>query len=111
MKTFFISLHMTTFSLQVFVAFPRFLPGVAATLARTPLLTSDFQAVFQPFPSWEAQTEGDCDALQSVVDLYLDRKEVLWALDSGVTGTLDRPLRRCAPKAVGYDPVTGKVSV
>lgn len=93
----------------MYVAFPRLRPGVAATLARAPLLSLHHEPVFEPFPSWEAQAEGDCQALQSVVDLSLDRKDVLWVLDSGVTQALENPERQCAPKAVAYDLLTGKV--
>lgn len=78
-------------------------------MAKTSLLSLNHEPVFEPYPSWEAQAEGDCSALQNAVDIYLDSKNMLWVLDTGVTQTLDKPVRQCAPKAVAFDLITGKV--
>ncbi|XP_026470399.1 protein yellow-like [Ctenocephalides felis] len=92
---------------EIFVALPRFKPGVPVTLGKTSL-KKGCAATFAPFPCWSMQEEGNCNALQSVVDVFLDRQEILWALDTGVTETLENPIRRCPPKVVAFDTKTGK---
>lgn len=58
---------------EVFVALPRFKPGVPVTLGKTSL-KKGCAATFSPFPCWSMQEEGNCQALQSVVDIFLDRQ-------------------------------------
>lgn len=94
---------------DMFVAIPRLRPGVAATLVMTPLKKNGCQVTLTPFPCWSMQEEGNCDALQSVVDLYMDPQELLWVLDTGVVNTLDHPVRRCPPKVLAFDVKTKKV--
>lgn len=94
---------------QVYVALPRYKSGVPATLARTAFRKGSCQATLSPFPSWTLQEEGNCQALQSVVDIVADRNNILWALDVGVVNTLETPIRKCPPKVVAISTKTGKV--
>lgn len=94
---------------QVYLALPRLKPGSPATLVRTPLKDGGCQTTLIPFPCWSMQEEGNCHALQSVVDIVLDNNEVLWALDVGVINSLDNPVRKCPPKIVAFSVTTGKV--
>lgn len=58
---------------QVIVAMPRYKPGVPFTLGKMSLTkSSKCIATLAPFPCWSMQEEGNCEALQSVVDLFLD---------------------------------------
>nr|BDD85303.1 yellow-g2 protein [Ischnura senegalensis] len=93
----------------VYVALPRYRPGVPVTLARASLKTRACAPVFVPFPCWSLQEEGNCNALQNVVDIFLDANEILWALDVGVVNTLEQPIRRCPPKIVGISAKTGQL--
>lgn len=62
-----------------------------------------------PFPCWSLQEEGNCQALQSVVDIFLDGNDILWALDTGLVNTLEQPVRRCGPKIVAINVRSGRV--
>ncbi|XP_011881011.1 PREDICTED: major royal jelly protein 1 [Vollenhovia emeryi] len=94
---------------DVIVAMPRYKPGVPFTLAVMSLKTKDCMPKVTPFPCWAIQEEGNCEALQNVVDLVLDIQEILWVLDVGIVNTLEQPVRRCPPKVVGIDVKSGKV--
>lgn len=94
---------------DVFVATPRFREGVPFTLSKLNLKDKDCAPTLVPWPCWSQQEEGNCDALQSVVDLFLDVNDILWVLDVGIVNTLDNPVRRCAPKVVGFNIKTGKL--
>lgn len=91
------------------VALPRYKSGVPVTLATVNLKQKGCEAILKPFPCWSMQEEGNCQSLQSVVDLFLDPQEVLWVLDVGVVHTLENPIRRCPPKVVAISMKTGKV--
>lgn len=93
---------------KVFVAMPRYKSGVPITLGYMDLTQEKCHASLAPYPCWSMQEEGNCDALQSVVDLYLDANDILWVLDSGTVNTLEQPVRRCPPKIVAFDINTGK---
>lgn len=90
------------------LALPRFKSGVPLTLASVSLNQKGCEAVMKPFPCISAQEEGNCQALQSVVDLVIDQQDVLWALDSGVVKTMETPVRHCPPKVVAISMKTGK---
>ncbi|KAL0104722.1 hypothetical protein PUN28_016390 [Cardiocondyla obscurior] len=91
------------------VALPRYKPGVPFTLGVMSLKTKDCTPKVTPFPCWAIQEEGNCEALQNVVDLALDIQDILWVLDVGIVNTLEQPVRRCPPKVVGIDVKSGKV--
>lgn len=92
----------------VYVAYPRYLNGVPMTLGTT-CKTSSCGAVFDPFPCWTYQEEGNCDALQSVSDIYIDKNGLLWALDPGITNTMNEATRRCKSKIFVINIKTKKV--
>lgn len=94
---------------HAFIALPRFKPGVPLTLARVHLQKTACTTELEPYPCWAMQEEGDCDSLQSVVDLVLDNQEILWVLDTGIVNTLQQPVRRCHPKIVAIDTRSGRV--
>lgn len=93
----------------IYLALPRYRKGVPATLVKTTVLPGACSTTFKPYPCWDLQEEGNCKALQSVVDLVVDQNEVLWVLDSGIVNTLETPVRKCPPKVVAMSVKTGKV--
>lgn len=94
---------------HVYTALPRYKSGVPATLARTQFKKGTCAAKLSPFPCWSMQEEGNCESLQSVVDIVADRNNILWALDVGVVNTLETPVRKCPPKVIAISTKTGKV--
>lgn len=94
---------------SVFLALPRYKSGSPATLVQTSLSQDKCHTTLVPFPCWSMQEEGNCQALQSVVDIFLDNNDVLWVLDVGVTNSLETPMRRCPPKVIAFNVKTGKV--
>ncbi|KAK2586169.1 hypothetical protein KPH14_001436 [Odynerus spinipes] len=91
------------------LALPRYKPGVPFTLGVVSLKTKNCAPTILPFPCWAIQEEGNCEALQSAVDIVLDVQDILWVLDAGIVNTLTQPVRRCPPKVVGINVKTGKV--
>lgn len=91
------------------IALPRYKHGVPFTLAKFSLKSKGCNAVLQPFPCWAIQEEGNCEALQNVVDIVVDPNEILWILDLGICNTLEQPVRRCSPKVVGVNVNTGEL--
>lgn len=96
---------------SVFLALPRYKSGSPATLVQTSLSqqANKCHTTLAPFPCWSMQEEGNCQALQSVVDIFLDNNDVLWVLDVGVTQSLETPMRRCPPKVIAFNVKSGKV--
>ncbi|KAK4874679.1 hypothetical protein RN001_014039 [Aquatica leii] len=93
-----------------YVAMPRLRSGNPVTLAQVSLKPTGTDAILKPFPCWISQEEQNCQALQSVVDVYVDVQGVLWALDVGVCNVLEKtPVRHCPPKVVAYSLKTGKL--
>ncbi|XP_067005956.2 dopaminechrome tautomerase [Anabrus simplex] len=110
----YIPKHVIATRLQIFkdeaiVLTPRYKPGVPFTLSKMSLKHKDCFATLSPFPCWSLQEEGNCQALQSAVDLFMDPNGILWVLDVGIVNTLVQPIRRCPPKVVGIDVKTGLV--
>lgn len=54
------------------VAAPRYKSGVPITLGVVNMKKGSCSASIAPFPCWSLQEEGNCQALQSVVDLFVD---------------------------------------
>ncbi|XP_076287426.1 major royal jelly protein 1-like [Lasioglossum baleicum] len=94
---------------QAILAMPRYKSGVPFTLGVVSLNSKECTPKVAPFPCWAIQEEGNCQALQSVVDIVLDMQNILWVLDVGIVNTLEQPVRRCPPKVVGIDVKSGKV--
>lgn len=57
-----------------FVAIPRYRNGVPFTLGRVDMRKGKCSVPIAPFPCWASQEEGNCQALQNVVDIFLDRQ-------------------------------------
>lgn len=94
---------------DVIVALPRYKAGVPTTLAKTTFKKGSCSATLKPFPCWASQEEGNCQSLQSVVDIVIDKNEIVWALDVGIVNTLETPVRKCPPKIVAISAKSGKV--
>ncbi|NP_001154986.1 yellow-g2b precursor [Nasonia vitripennis] len=94
---------------NAYVAMPRFKSGIPFTLGKVNLKSKGCEANLAPFPCWSVQEEGNCAALQSAVDIFLDTNDILWVLDTGIVHSLDEPLRRCPPKVVAFNVKTGKL--
>lgn len=96
---------------KAILALPRYKPGVPFTLGILDLRSqNNCEPKVAPFPCWAIQEEGNCQALQSAVDIVLDVQDILWVLDVGIVNTLEQPVRRCPPKVVGVNAKTGKVN-
>lgn len=94
---------------EAFVTLPRLKPGVPFTLGKISMRRGQCVTNVTPWPCWSLQEEGNCQSLQSAVDIFLDPNEILWVLDVGVVNTLEQPVRRCPPKVVGINVKTGRV--
>ncbi|KAK9888284.1 hypothetical protein WA026_000548 [Henosepilachna vigintioctopunctata] len=92
-----------------FPSLPRYKHGVPYTLAKFSLKSKGCKAVLEPFPCWSIQEEGNCDALQNVIDFVIDANDIMWVLDLGICNTLEQPIRRCPPKIVAINAATGVV--
>lgn len=94
---------------EAFVTLPRLKSGVPFTLGKVSLRRGQCFLSVAPYPCWDLQQEGNCQAIQSAVDLFLDPYDILWVLDVGIVNTLEQAVRRCPPKVVGINVRTGKV--
>lgn len=80
-----------------------------ATLATIPVQQTETAPKLQPFPSWKDNTVGDCNALQFVQNIEIDRNGIMWILDNGRVGTLTpTPVSKCPPSIVLIDLKTGE---
>lgn len=104
-----IATRMQVFRDDAYIALPRYKHGVPFTLAKFSLKSRGCKAVLAPYPCWSLQEEGNCEAMQNVVDLAIDANDNLWVLDTGIVNTLEQPVLRCKPKVVGIDLKTGLV--
>lgn len=73
---------------NVYVTVPRLYPGVPSTLNVIVKSTSENATaddyVLRPFPSWEMQKVGDCEALQGVQSMEIDpHTGYMWIVDTG----------------------------
>ncbi|XP_057331842.1 protein yellow-like [Microplitis mediator] len=91
------------------IAMPRFKSGVPVTLGKISLRNNGESPVINAYPCWSLQEEGNCAALQNVVDIFLDPQGILWVLDTGVVNTLEKPVRKCPPKVVAFNLSTDKL--
>ncbi|XP_015377458.1 PREDICTED: protein yellow-like [Diuraphis noxia] len=95
---------------RAFVLTPRFRSGVPFTVS-TVRLECEHRCwpVLVPYPCWALHDEGDPNAIQNAVDVYLDPTGVLWVLDSGLVNTMEQPVRRTQPRIFAIDVKTDKV--
>lgn len=94
---------------EAFVTLPRLKSGAPFTLGKVSMKRGQCSTSISPYPCWSLQEEGNCQALQSAVDIFLDPYDILWVLDVGLVNTLEQPVRRCPPKIVGISVKSGKV--
>lgn len=94
---------------EAFVTMPRLKSGTPFTLGKISMKRGQCSSAVTPYPCWSLQEEGNCQALQSAVDIFLDPNDILWILDVGLVNTLEQPVRRCPPKIVGINVKTGRV--
>lgn len=94
---------------EAFVTLPRLKSGTPFTLGKISMRRGQCFTSVTPYPCWSLQEEGNCQALQSAVDIFLDPYDILWVLDVGLVNTLEQPVRRCPPKIVGISVKTGRV--
>lgn len=59
---------------SAFVAMPRYRNGVPFTLGKVDLRKGKCSVAATAYPTWASQEEGSCQAMQNVVDIYLDRQ-------------------------------------
>lgn len=96
---------------RAFVLTPRFRSGVPFTLSTIRLdCRNRCWPVLSPYPCWAQNQEGDTDAIQNAVDIYLDPTGMLWILDTGVVNTVEQPVRRTQPRIFAVDIKTNQVS-
>ncbi|KAF9815372.1 hypothetical protein SFRURICE_011524 [Spodoptera frugiperda] len=94
---------------DLFLTMPRMLDGVPATLATIPVAPTDTAPKLRPFPSWSQNAVGDCNALQFVQNIEIDKNGLMWILDNGRVGTLTQnPDAKCPPSLVLIDLKSGK---
>ncbi|KAJ8678882.1 hypothetical protein QAD02_014669 [Eretmocerus hayati] len=90
----------------VFVTMPRLEQGIPITLGYvTELVSAEGNPLIAPYPSWEWNKLGDCDAITSTYRVQIDECERLWVLDTGMIG--DR--RICPPQILSFSLSTNKL--
>ena len=100
---------------KMYVSIPRWKNGVPVTLAVTPAQpeSADYfgpdglmsinitDPKLNPYPNWEMQELGDCNALQFVQGMEIDPLGRMWVIDSGRVHTLTlSPISDCPPRLV-----------
>ena len=107
---------------NLYLTIPRWRNGVPATLTVTSA-TPDQTLVntqhgiqnlnvvnpkLKPFPNWEMQRIGDCNAFQFVQSMEIDPMGRMWVIDSGRIDTqTEKPRNLCPPRLVILDLETG----
>ncbi|KAL9701479.1 hypothetical protein quinque_004920 [Culex quinquefasciatus] len=87
---------------RALVVLPRLRTGIPITFGVIDLKKPNCYTHIKPYPCWPYQEEGNCNSFQSVVDAYIDVKNNIWTLDTGITNNLQQPIRRCPPKVVAF---------
>ncbi|KAL5239804.1 hypothetical protein ACI65C_007214 [Semiaphis heraclei] len=95
--------RMKIWNNTLYMAIPRFKPGVPATLCKS------FRGTIKPFPSINIQIVGNCIGMQNIKDIEIDHLGQLWVLDVGKVYDLEKPDYTCDPKLVILDIGTGKI--
>ncbi|XP_045463141.1 protein yellow-like [Harmonia axyridis] len=68
---------------KIFLSIPRFRPGIPATLAYVSMIDGGTRTneLLQPYPNWELNINRNCEALQSVQSMEIDRQGYMWVID------------------------------
>nr|BDD85307.1 yellow-x2 protein [Ischnura senegalensis] len=94
---------------RAYVAVPRWLPGVPATLNWVPSAAGEgvkgpLSTPLTPYPCWEMQEVGNCSAIQFVQSMEIDPLGRMWVLDVGRRNFFTpTPDNSCPPKLVLLD--------
>ncbi|XP_059166560.1 major royal jelly protein 1-like [Physella acuta] len=101
---------------KVFVTAPRLkeAKGVPSGLNTVEHLSPDSKTgILRPFPDWETNKLGDCNALQLPMSIAIDpRTGYLYVIDVGRVGvTSDHPSNLCPPKLVVFNTRAGGLLV
>lgn len=100
---------------RLFVATPRLFSGVPATLSTVARKTAGDSPVLQAYPDWSFHSAGrrayNCSelGLVSVYRMRIDSCNRLWALDAGVSRSLEDYEVTCPPKILVFDLSTDQV--
>uniref|UniRef100_A0A1B0DBP4 Bee-milk protein n=1 Tax=Phlebotomus papatasi TaxID=29031 RepID=A0A1B0DBP4_PHLPP len=100
---------------RIFFSTPRLFSGVPATLSTISRIDHGDSPILNAYPDWSHHAAGtksyNCSdiGLVSVYRIKLDRCNRLWALDSGVSRSLEDFEVTCPPKILIYDTETDNV--
>ncbi|XP_053373874.1 protein yellow-like [Mercenaria mercenaria] len=96
---------------KVYVTVPRLKPGVPSTLnviIKAPAGSNGSSHLLRPFPNWEMQKLGNCEALQRVQSMEIDPNTgYMWIVDTGYISKMEdvdvQPVDSCPAKIIIYD--------
>lgn len=100
---------------RLFVATPRLFSGVPATISAVSRKSVGDSPILQAYPDWSFHTAGhrayNCSelGLVSVYRMKIDSCNRLWALDSGISRSLEDFEVTCPPKILVFDLNTDQV--
>ncbi|XP_072744614.1 yellow-e3 isoform X4 [Anoplolepis gracilipes] len=98
--------HRAKLGSVVFISIPRFQNGVPVTLGYvTDNISAEGNPIIAPYPNWEWNRLGNCDAITSVYRVQVDSCDRLWVLDTGKLE--DRQI--CRPQLLSFSLKTNKV--
>lgn len=110
---------------RMWITTPRYLQGVPVTLSTVPynhrycwwqpfLFLRDESPKLQPFPSYQMNKLGDCNALQLASGIDIDQFGRLWVVDAGRVNIFEPyemeggPLNLCPAKLLIFDVKKGR---
>ncbi|KAL4222362.1 hypothetical protein ACF0H5_018401 [Mactra antiquata] len=96
---------------RVYVTVPRLKPGVPSSLnviIDAPESFNRSEHLLRPFPSWEMQELGNCEAIQRVQSMEIDPQTgYMWIVDTGYIPNMKdvevQPVDSCPAKMIIYD--------
>lgn len=100
---------------RLFVATPKLFSGVTSTLSTIRKDLAGDSPVLEAFPDWSFHRPGrqnvSCNELSliSVYRLKIDSCNRLWALDAGISRSLEDFEKTCPPKILVFDLSTNQV--
>ncbi|RLU26490.1 hypothetical protein DMN91_000286 [Ooceraea biroi] len=98
--------HRARHGSVVFISIPRFQNGIPVTLGYvTDSVSADGNPIIAPYPNWEWNQLGHCDAITSVYRMQVDSCDRLWVLDTGKLG--DKQV--CRPQLLSFSLLTNKL--